>query len=241
MKTLVKIALVTGGLWGALMLLDPRAFMLPFWLLSQPWKDECSRSPVSSYIGGTYSPCTGSPLTASNANPSKRSKDYCPLMGAVLSANVAVFDELLGLGADPKLCAGYPETYYQNLVDVTCRNSDVVVESFLNRFMLIGIPPPDAQELLFLSAKGSCEPGIRLASALGANVNAEDRQGKTAMHYVIGGSERGLRLTKVLTSLGANARLPVSSGETALEQAKRLNGLGAWAGIERAAAVEEVD
>lgn len=218
------------------MFVDPRVILLPAWLLSQPGKEFCQKDPVASYITGSYYPCKGSPLTPTNVNTRLEPSGYCPLESAVLYAQAGVFAELLQMGADPKLCSGYPDRFYEGLLGSTCQSNPSTAEGFFSLYSLAGIRYSNAQDLFFLSARGHCEPGIRLALSLGAAVNAEDGRGKTALHYVVGGSDNSLRLSSMLVSFGGDPRMRVSSGETALEQAKRLNGAGAWPRIEAALA-----
>lgn len=223
-----------GLVVAAAVIVDPRALLLPAWLLSEPWKGTCQKDAVAAYLGGHYAPCEGSPLTPQNVNTPLKESGYCPLEYAALHAQVEAVEELLAKGANPKLCSGYPMRLFQFAVGSSCRSSATSAQRLLDAYGRAQIQPDDPQTLLFHAARGRCEPGIRLAVTLGASVNAEDSSGKTPLHYVVGGSPESLRLSVLLVSLGADAQLPVSSGETALAQAKRLNGEGAWPAIETA-------
>jgi hypothetical protein len=223
-RTLALVAMgLVGLLFVAAMIVDPRAILLPGWLMSQPWKESCKKDPRDAYVWGSYYPCEGSPFTPENVNQPLSSSKYCPLAAATLAGQIAVADELLSKGANPRLCNGYPKEFFEYVTASSCGNDPAKGREFFEFFKRAGIEPDDPQALLFMSAKGRCAPGIQLALSRGAKVNLEDTSGKSALHYVANSaSDLSIEASRMLVEFGANPRLIVSSGETAFDQANRL-------------------
>jgi ankyrin repeat protein len=230
MSVLAVLALLLFGIG----LVDPRA---PIWLLGGGWRDSCDRDPIATYLAGNRCPNQArSPLTEANANVKLSASGQCPLVFAAAHANVPAVDELLRKGADPKLCDRYPEVLYEMALGGTCSSSPGISESLLLSYERAGIRPTDPQELLFMSARRSCEPGIRSAIASGASPSQTDASGLTPLHYVISStSDTSIESAATLVRAGASASAIGSDGVSVLAEAKRqLDATTNWPRMEAA-------
>jgi len=221
----------------ALMTVEPRAFMLPVWILGGGWRDSCDRDPIATYLAGNH--CanqTRSPLTSASANIRLSASGQCPLVFAAAHANVAAVDELLRMGADPRRCDRYPDVLYEMAIGSTCSSSPGISDSLLLSYERAGIRPTNPQELLFVSAQSSCEPGIRVAIASGASPSRPDASGSTPLHYVISSSsDMSIKSAATLVAAGASASALGADGVSVLTEAKRRLGSSAnWPRMEAA-------
>jgi ankyrin repeat protein len=174
-------------------------------------------------------------VTSENANRRLDSSGGCPLEYAVLHANVAAVKELLDKGAEPRLCSGYPDRFYDALLGSTCMSNDKRAFELLSLFQRADIQPTDPQRLLQRSADRRCPSGVRLAVEKGAKVNGRDDTGRTALHYAVAdASEVAIATVKALVDLGADPTIADSQGETVIAKANKLRAAGNWPLMEAA-------
>lgn len=81
--------------------------------------------------------------------------------------------------------------------------------------------PLDATQRLLQAAASGQLPAVQAALSQGANVNARDPSGRTALHRAVLGKH--LQVVRALLAAGADRNITDASGATALQLAKRAN------------------
>jgi uncharacterized protein len=81
-------------------------------------------------------------------------------------------------------------------------------------------PPGAAQRLLAAAASGQVS-AVQAALAEGANINARDATGRSALHIAV--LARHLQVVRALLGAGADRSIADASGATPLQLAKRAN------------------
>jgi hypothetical protein len=233
-KTLTLIACFTTAILTA-------PFWLPLtvygflYLETQLLGGRCGGSPVGSYISNEEcSRGSASPITTTNANKPIGSTAECPLLMAIGFANYKVFTELLEKRAEPKLCKGYPDRFFESLSN--CKNDKEMAKQFLKWYQERGIEHSNPNRLLLSQARLECIPGIQLAVAQGANIEAETADGLNSLHYTtLNVSEESIQATVALVALKADPMKPTSKLESPYVIAERkLKAYGNWPRMESA-------
>lgn len=200
--------------------------------VTAPFRNPCVRNSIPDYV---HHRCTvkkvRSPITPENANTTLRvGPGYCPLIYVLhFSQSPDVFEELLDKGAEPKLCAGYPDEFYRAFAGYCGRYDPKVFKTFRVLFEKANIELPDPQKFLFQSAKSRCDVGVEWAVDIGASVNIPDPKGRLPLDYaVMDAAEDNIRLAKALVQAGADPYLARPDRDSPYEYAeKRLKG-GNW-------------
>lgn len=92
---------------------------------------------------------------------------------------------------------------------------------------------------LMFAADSGVLPAVNLLLAKGANVNARDGGGLTALFYAVGAQDRGTQIVDALVRAGADLQARTESGETPLDFASRYGNTQAAEALRKALAAAQ--
>lgn len=189
-------------------------------------------------------------LTIGFSLPSKLHAYGPPLVEAALRNDFAEAVKLLNQGEDPNL-AGFDgttalmhATRHQNfemvrsLLDKGARTSTMdpkkhplltygsitdprIVSLFLDRGLPVDTSDSNGNTLQMLAARNGVTQVVQLLASRGANVNAKDKMGMTALHLAVANHGRASTVSDLLR-LGAEVNSSSSDGTTPLMGASRV-------------------
>lgn len=240
MRVSVKVALAAIAVVAAVLTAPgwlPVAVYGSLLVATQAAGGRCGGSAVLHYI--KRNPCGDgtSPIVAAIVDKPVGNPAECPVLQAVQFSNFEAFAELLGKGAQPTKCDGYPDRFFEYLRS-HCSERPELAEQFLMTFDERRIVYSSADRLLLTQAEANCVPGIRLAVTRGASVHVESPEGYAPLHYTTRyAGEDSIRATAALVALGADPSRPTSKLEAPYDVARRrLQGVGNWSRLESALA-----
>jgi ankyrin repeat protein len=203
--------------------------IFPFYIyiLSGGGQDTCKEShPVQAYLSGCsrYQTKNPSPLvTKDNAND--KVGKTCLLELAASYGNLDVFRQLLDNGADIHRCASWrSQWFYEVWVIRNCQyDRRQNTEKFFALLEKLEVVVSDKQKLLTTSCSYGCVPAVQFLAERGVDPNFQDQLGLRPLHYVVNAtSDEKIEMARVLVELGADPHLASESGESAIEQGRRL-------------------
>lgn len=138
-KKLLICVLASAAVTGCAV--DPRIILLPAMAIDTLRGHSCTRNLMYTYVSGRECPeMTKSPVSRWNANGSDPA-GYCWLSTSVFYGNLPAFEDLMEHGADPKSCKGYPDVFYEIILNTPrfCYERSALFVPALDR---LGIDPP---------------------------------------------------------------------------------------------------
>jgi len=225
----IIIGLVTVSSWAPIVAYGPLI------MVSKVLNGHCRGSPVYLRLAGAE--CGNSdesPVTRENANTPIGYPSECPLLAAVSFNNAIIVKDLITNGANPALCQGFPDAFFDRATN--CSTDPKKAAEIFAELERLGIRTSNSNHLLMSQAKAKCVPGIELAVAQGADVNAGDHEGHLALHYTTQSTDDGSILaTAALVRLGADPQRRNSTNDSPYAQAReRLHTTGNWPRLESA-------
>ena len=123
----------------------------------------------------------------------------------------------------------YPFSAYISLTRMSKENMNSILEHYINPnriYYNLDLMHREVAEMPFLSVATyfSNVPSVKVLLKYGANVNATDSSGKTALMYAIMNTSN--KLVTVLINAGADLYLKDKQGDTALDLATQASGGG---------------